>query len=335
MACIFLAYSHRLGGECYASPDGWLLPINVDVDAFFKATGQEYRFDDFRRADAISYGLHHFLISQDALAHLSMNNLLQSRACAGIVRHRADSDYGQLEWVNEMFPDLAMGLEHFRFRRASGDILSIERDGEYLLHPSGTLAVICDHYCRHIIYESTPLTHNEMKWLNERMSSVALRVSCVASRPVSIDCDWASLSDEGFEQLCYDIIYDSPQFDSKTIRKLGKFRSRDGGRDIEVYETARWPGDRLKKKWIIQCKLVKGTASLGATKVTDVGDMLERYRAHGFGVFTSTTIDATLYDKLDDICGRRGVDQMHKSVHELERELARNMRLRERHFPSK
>lgn len=329
------AYSARLGGDCYASPDGWILPANVDVDAFFKATGQTYRFDDFMCAEIFSYGNQHFLISQDVLAHLSMNNLLQSRACAGIVRHRTDDDSGPFEWVNDIFPGLAMGLKDFRFRQVHSDTPCIGANDEYLIHPSGTLAIVRDSDHLHLIYGTTPITHSEMKWLSERMTAISSDVSSITFGPVSINCNWTSLSDEDFEQLCYDIIYDSPQFDSKTIRKLGKSRSRDGGRDIEVYETTRWPGDRFKKKWIIQCKLVKGSASLGAAKVADVGDMLERYSAQGFGVFTSTTIDATLYDKLDDICGRRGVDQMHKSVHELERELARNARLRDRYFPSK
>lgn len=60
------------------------------------------------------------------------------------------------------------------------------------------------------------------------------------------------------------------------------------------------------KKWIFQCKLVTGAGSLSATKLVDVGDMLDYYDVEGFGVFTNTLIDATLYDKLDKLCKKRG-----------------------------
>lgn len=325
------AYSSRLGGESYASPNGWILPVSTDMNNFFMVTGQKYKFSEFMAAHTLSFGEMQILIAEDVLAVLSASRLLQSRACAGILRHRSDDDIGMFEWMGSTFPEAA-----FRSKLPgtfNGD--SCDVAGGYLIHASGTLAIVNDGHFRHLIYDVAPLTRHEMGILNDRVSGIALDVSTLVFGQVAINCDWQSLSDEGFEQLCYDIIYDHPRFDSGTIRKLGKSRSRDGGRDIEVYEDAKWPGDRLKKKWIFQCKLVKGTGSLGAAKVTDVGDMLERYGAHGFGVFTSTVIDATLYDKLDDICGRRNVSQMHKSVHELERDLARNARLRERYFPSK
>jgi hypothetical protein len=41
--------------------------------------------------------------------------------------------------------------------------------------------------------------------------------------------DWAAISPEQFEDLCYDVILRSGRFDERTIRKHGKTRSRDGG----------------------------------------------------------------------------------------------------------
>jgi hypothetical protein len=146
-----------------------------------------------------------------------------------------------------------------------------------------------------------------------------------------IACDWSSLADEQFERLCYDIILTHPRFDPDTIRKHGKSRSRDGGRDIEILDMPR-PGEGRRRKWIFQCKLVSGTGSLSATKVLDVGDMLDHYDVGGFGVITSAPIDATLYDKLDAVCDRRGVEKLIFSVLELERALARNPVIRERYF---
>ncbi|MBG0698079.1 hypothetical protein I4P42_24400 [Enterobacter roggenkampii] len=112
---------------------------------------------------------------------------------------------------------------------------------------------------------------------------------------------------------------------------LGKSRSRDGGRDIQVYDI---PLNSLtpSKKWIFQCKLVTGAGSLSATKLVDVGDMLDYYDVEGFGVFTNTLIDATLYDKLDKLCKKRGVDQLNFSALEIEKELIRKPYIRARYF---
>src|SRR3546814_3804181 len=141
-------------------------------------------------------------------------------------------------------------------------------------------------------------------------------------------CDWHGLTDEHFEQLCYDIILTMPRFDPDTIRKHGKSRSRDGGRDIEIFDMPR-PGEDRPRKWIFQCKLVSGKGSLSATKVVDIGDLLDHYDVGGYGIMTSAPIDATLYDKLDAVWNRRGVEKVAFSRLELERALARNPVLRE------
>jgi hypothetical protein len=60
--------------------------------------------------------------------------------------------------------------------------------------------------------------------------------------------------------------------------------------------------------------------------------MLDQYSAEGFGVMVSAPIDATLYDKLDGVCGKRGIAQMHFSALELERAVARSCALGDRYF---
>jgi hypothetical protein len=168
----------------------------------------------------------------------------------------------------------------------------------------------------------------------KRLQAGGVEVGTELARAIGIGapaCDWTRLSDETFEQLCYDLIYANPRFDERTIRKLGKSRSRDGGRDIEVREQTRWRHE-MGRKWIFQCKLVKDRASLGAGRVQDLGDMLEQYDAEGFGVLTSGQMDATLYDRLDAICVKRKVHQLHMSVLELERALARAPSLKARYF---
>ena len=48
--------------------------------------------------------------------------------------------------------------------------------------------------------------------------------------------------------------------------------------------------------------------------------------------FPNTLIDATLYDKLDKLCKKRGVDQLNFSALEIEKELIRKPYIRARYF---
>ena len=170
-----------------------------------------------------------------------------------------------------------------------------------------------------------------MKSLNETLGVALISTGVNIGFSEGLTYDWSRIDDEEFEKLCYDIIYSHPRFNNETIRKLGKSRSRDGGRDIQVYDI---PLNSLtpSKKWIFQCKLVTGAGSLSATKLVDVGDMLDYYDVEGFGVFTNTLIDATLYDKLDKLCKKRGVDQLNFSALEIEKELIRKPYIRARYF---
>ena len=149
---------------------------------------------------------------------------------------------------------------------------------------------------------------------------------------VNVACDWEQLDDEQFEQLCYDIIYYNPKFDTATIRKMGKSRSRDGGRDIEVHTRSR-PG-YLPEKYIFQCKLLTTGSSLTGKKLGSVSDVIDQYGAKGYGVMTNVVIDSTLYDRFDAIQQNRGLEFDHWSVFELERFLARHPSVKKRYFYS-
>lgn len=52
----------------------------------------------------------------------------------------------------------------------------------------------------------------------------------------------------------------------------------------------------------------------------------------GFGIMTSTVIDATLFDAADAICERRSISQKHFSAFEIERLLRQRPQLREKFF---
>lgn len=137
----------------------------------------------------------------------------------------------------------------------------------------------------------------------------------------SFEIDWAKVDDEVFEEICYDYIYQSSTFDRGTIFKMGKSRSRDGGRDITV-NTYATSTDR-PKKFIFQCKALAVGRSLTTSNLGPVSDVIEQYAADGYGVFTTGVMDATVHDRLTAITGRREIELRTISRLEIERFLAR------------
>lgn len=138
------------------------------------------------------------------------------------------------------------------------------------------------------------------------------------------------LNPEKFEELCYDIILRCGHFDEKTARRHGRTKSRDGGRDIEI-----WSRPGLRKpaiKWIFQCKFIRTGKSLAASRVS-ISDVVDQYNASGFGVMTNESVDSTLYDKLDAIANRRCVStDVWDGVH-IRRFVAVRSDLLRRYFP--
>ena len=108
-------------------------------------------------------------------------------------------------------------------------------------------------------------------------------------------------------------------------------RSRDGGRDIEVYTRSRF--NQPKSKWIVQCKLLQRSATLAGSKV-QVSDVIDQYGAEGFWIMTNGVIDATLHDKLDGIARNRKIGIEKWDYLKIERILAKPkyQNIRKRYF---
>jgi hypothetical protein len=255
-----------------------------------------------------------------------MSQYFKSRVCASFAMQRDEDNFEDaFDWSDYSFTHspFLTELSQGRFQA---------KEQNCLIHQTGSMIILDDGTYSHVLYDTKPLNPVEMKSLHNAASSVADTLLAAIGVGGSFQPDWSGIDDEQFEQLAYDVIYMLPQFDNTTIRKLGKSRSRDGGRDIEIYENPR-PGGGRAGKWIFQCKLVTDGSSLTGRKLQDVGDMLEIYGAQGFGVITSATMDATLYDKLDAICNKRQIQQRHLSCHELQRLLTSQLSLRRRYFP--
>ncbi|MDR1898073.1 MAG: hypothetical protein LBR10_14930 [Prevotellaceae bacterium] len=168
--------------------------------------------------------------------------------------------------------------------------------------------------------------YNEASLLKEKFS-----ILLGLSREVS--CDWNLLTDESFEELCYDIIYNDIRFDNSTIRKMGKSKSRDGGRDMVVY-TKPQPGDSAKK-YIVQCKLLQKSSSLTKSIMKNVSNVIMEYEADGYMIMTNAVIDSGLYDMLDSFNRNPKMKtdtKINYSKLELERYLAGHNKIKQRYF---
>lgn len=326
------AFSGRLGTACYTSCDSWLIPADIEPDTLFEATHQKYRTEEFLEGQILTIANASYAVADGVMMHFPMSLYFKSRVCASF----AVLEHGE-SWPSESFDwsDASFTHSPYWHMRRSGlpEIMRAPdpRDAACLVDSNGSLVIINDGKFRHILYDTKLLPPGDVASLHSTLMDTSELIATGMGGSPAVTCDWATLTDELFEQLCYDVILAHPRFDPDTIRKHGKSRSRDGGRDIEVFDMPRHTGG-IRRKWIFQCKLVRGGGSLSATKVLDIGDMLDHYGVGGFGVMTSAPIDATLYDKLDSVCDRRGVEKLTFSVLELERALARNPVLKDRYF---
>ncbi|WP_128957253.1 hypothetical protein [Bradyrhizobium zhanjiangense] len=324
------ALSHRLGAASYVSAESWVVPVAIEVDKFFETTEQTYRLKDFVNGTVFVLEGRSYARSAELAVSFPMNNYFESRVCATFAQ-RADEDASPWDYFSSNSATFTKARALTALSRPL-DGSSDSQPGGCLIHPAGTLVIVNDGLFRHFLYGAAPLNQVQMLRVHDSLAQ-AIRslgiMGALSQLPPegAPSYDWSLLSDEQFELICYEIIAAHPRFDPSTIRKFGKSRSRDGGRDIEVRENSAQRGGR-GRKWIFQCKLITNGSSLSASKVQDVGDMLDKYDVEGFGVMTSALIDAGLYDKLDAVCGKRGISQLNFSRLEIERQLRLSSELR-------
>lgn len=325
------AYSNQFGANLYASWDAWLVPGSVSLDTFFAALKMRYRLTDFEPSEIHIFPNGGIVHANGRLMKFPANEYFRSRICAGFAISGLDEE----AYHSEVFR-WSLGRSISTCRETGllpGDGIRVEAAesiGAYV-HSTEPILIVDDGRFNHLLFDGEELNRHAAKAALRAVAQLHENISVAVGGVTDLSLDWSSLSDDQFEELCYDVLDADPKYDSETIRKMGKSRSRDGGRDIVVHELRRWVADR-PRKWIFQCKLVTNSSSLGSTKLLDIGDTIEQYGADGFGVMTSAPIDATLYDKLDSISEKRGVKTDSWSVYELNRALARHPTIRRRYF---
>lgn len=310
-------YSNYIGVDLYLSQNCWIMRQEGDLDRVLKEYGLHKQDILLEEAKIVCIGKDKVLYNSENIVVFPDNNLVfQAQKCVAKLSEKKlgeECEYGgTIDWYYEDYD-------------ASFKKILLSKDGDII--------VALDNMYYYIFFYPKNLDFCDIENLNVRTNRFFKDLDLIKGNDNDITCDWGRLDDDKFEELCYDVIYNDSRFDNMTIEKMGKSRSRDGGRDIIVYTRA-LPG-KMPEKYIFQCKLLtSGVNSLTAKKVMDVTDTIMQYGAKGYGVMTNVVIDSTLHDKLEGIKNNFHVETERWSKLKIERFLARHPMIKERYFPN-
>lgn len=347
------AFSNTINQEFYASTQSVIIPASSDFNLILKEYAGIENIE-FVKADFFALGNITYLMANGFIIHFPFDAFIKAKHCAGEALALKDEPSIQEGGWMDGFLSFNRSLSQYNEKEnqkgypddLSEELISAERTsvlspGEYdltafpevmcfYISAYGEQILVKDGAYSYFFFGTDKLTMKELGFLGNRLSVLFNATANLAGIHVEIKCPWEQLTDETFEDLCFDIIYYNPAFNNTTIRKMGKTRSRDGGRDIEVFTHSR-PG-KPAKKYIFQCKYQKPGSSLTASKVQDISDTVTQYQASGYGIMTNVVIDATLYDKLDGISRNLNIETEDYSVYKLERILACYSQIKQRYF---
>jgi hypothetical protein len=292
--------SKNVGYDFFVSPWIWIVPHGPDITSLLRYYGG---FDE----GVPSLGLAEYLATGQSPS-IVYNQL-------SVVQYPQESIDRAQECAREIWPD------------SRGGSVS-----EVLLSEGGDVLVASDPLARYVLFADSlqKLSDEDVERYLNNLEDSAEGLRRIIGKPAEISCRWDDLTDERFEELCYDILLEIERYDPAIIKKMGKARSRDGGRDIEIMSRGR--AGKAPVKWVIQCKLIKKGGSLAGGQM-QVSDTIDQYGAGRFCVMTSGIIDSTLHDRLAGISDNRRIEVDSWSRLELERFLAQKPQIRVRYFP--
>lgn len=262
--------SVRLGDVFYVSPWSWIVPYQSNLDLLLTRYAGFDVLPVMKTAQRIETNLVPSIVFNDEVfAFFPEDEFEDARRCA-----------------NELYLQPAFVTHSVTDMDAPFYIPS-----EIQLSREGNILVVSDRIARYVFFEFEKIPFESgQKYLN-KIAETLHKLQLTVNGPSSIACPWNMLDDELFEQLCYDVMYHSGDYDTKTIKKMGVSRSRDGGRDIEAFTLKRI--GTTSTKWITQCKFLKSGGSLSANKFNSISDVIEQYGTGGFCVMTNGVIDST------------------------------------------
>ena len=329
--------SYKVGFDCYVSQYCWIIPRDQNATLVMQEYGGfESGFPSLELAHLLSIGqLPSVLLSKNNLMTFPEQTVREARECAEAIwlsapRHRViregsftNADYsGYIEW-----DDRSEKIADCRVKA----LLEGNKTEEFLVSFDGDVLMVVDTIAKYIFFSDslTRLTNHDAQPYLNALGELSVKLASVMGEHLEFSLPWHLLDDEKFEQLCYDVLRCQSRCDPDSLRKMGKSRSRDGGRDIEFQ--VRQHTLSIPSKWIAQCKLITSGGSLSGTKV-NVADTIDQYGAKGFCVMTNALIDSTLHDKLVGIATHRNIEVDEWDKLRMERYLAQRPEIRDRYF---
>ena len=286
----FVMRSIRPGGRAVLSSDGELiLPADVPLSEVLESMG--YGGEAIAPAQMVMTGQEASFIGDHVVVGVPSDVVTQAMACGDDFVRRTQSDSYSYDLIS------------FQGREACSEDEPSALVGDL----AGFAALRCSGFTIVFFSEAQrPATDRAAR--ASVLQSLATSLHDGGSAKPAPDLPWELLDDELFEQICWDYLYASPHFDRDRLEKIGKSNSRDGGRDIVAWTNRTPPFYRAPVKWIFQCKHIRADDSLTPRHIKSIGDVIDQYGASGYGVMTCGYIDATLHDRVDSICARRGAE---------------------------
>ena len=310
----FILRSVSPDGQPILSADGQLIvPLKASLEKVLEAVG--YGHEKLLPAKLVITDHEASFIADHAVVSVLAEDVINAIACGDDFVRRTCAD-----------PD-SHDLLTFHGRTAGTIDEPSARVGEL----SGCVALKCTAFSI-LFFDAELISGCQREAQADQLRSLEVSLRDGGSPAPAFDLAWETLDDELFEQLCYDYLYAQPLFDSNRLEKIGKSRSRDGGRDIVAWTNPAPPMLRPPVKYIFQCKHIKADASLTPRHFQSVSDVIEQYGAGGYGIMCSGYIDATLHDRVDAIAAGRSIDVRKVDRFQLERFLYRRPHLVERYF---
>lgn len=101
-----------------------------------------------------------------------------------------------------------------------------------LLSIEGDVLIVQDRIAQYVLFVDirNELKQEAVEKYLELIPKLSESLRTLIGHTTDIACSWDKLDDNQFEELCYDVI--NYRHKPSKILKMGKSRSRDGGRDI-------------------------------------------------------------------------------------------------------
>lgn len=290
------SWSLTLGSDFYVSSDFWII-MNSSNEIIFSALKL-----------ASDYDIAEISFEEISVHYVTNNYILMS--------------YGDkiLEipyWLHLKINECSSQIIHedeFMINRPKGI------SGKFYCASNFSCLVYKENSFQYLIFRGTfdILSSSEIDFYIPMFRQIYIDLQKKSSSVIHKIYDWQNLDAEQFEIFIYEVICRDGRFDPKETHKMGKTKSRDGGRD--VITKRRWyAGVCSSKHWIAQCKFSWDMNKSLRQKDVILSELIDQYAPEGVIIATNMIIDAGTQDKLQMIGKHRNIPVELWDRFELER----------------